>query len=132
MTRYLASRNEMGGHEAYWQGEKVMAYLNQVILSHHPVNQVSIRNQRELTTLAMAIDYMLEGSYVKALDLLIQRFKAVEASLGENGWSMARHLELIPPSMAALATLDEKDMAAKAELRNRKLQESLTKMRKNK
>ena len=64
MTRYLAGRNETSGHESYWQGEKVLAYLNQVILSHHPANQVGIRNQRELTTLAMAIDYMLEGDYV--------------------------------------------------------------------
>ena len=103
MTRYLAGRNEMGGHESRWQGEKVLADLNQVILSHHPTSpasQVGIRNQSELTTLAMAIDYMLEGDYVKTLDLLIQRFKAVEVSLGENGWHMAKHLELIPPSMA--------------------------------
>ena len=81
-------------------------------------------------TLAMAVDYILEGDYVRALDLLIQRFKAVETSLGENGWHMAKHLELIPPTAAALTTFDEKDMAAKAELRNRKLQESLSKTRK--
>lgn len=132
MTRYLAGRNEMGGRESYWRGEKVLAYLNQVILSHHPASQVGIRNLRELTTLAMAVDYILEGDYVRSLDLLIQRFKAVEASLGESGWHMAKHLELIPPSTAALTTLDEKDMAAKAELRNRKLQESLAKARKTK
>ena len=69
---------------------------------------------------------------MRALDMLIQRFKAVEASLEENGWHMAKHLELIPPSSAALTTLNEKDMAAKAELRSRKLQESIAKTRKSK
>ena len=126
----LSRRSELGNSESHWRGEKVLAYLNQVILSHHPVSQVGIRNHRELMTLAMAVDYILEGDYVRALDLLIQRFKAVETSLGENGWHMAKHLELIPPTAVALTTIDEKDMAAKAELRNRKLQESLSKTRK--
>ena len=80
----------------------------------------------------MAVDYILEGEYVRALDLLIQRFKAVEASLSESGWHMAKHLELIPPSTAALTTPDEKDMAAKAELRSRKLQESIAKTKRAK
>ena len=50
VTRYLAGRNEMGGAENHWRGEKVLAYLNQVILGHHSAGQVGIRNQRELST----------------------------------------------------------------------------------
>lgn len=130
MSRYLGGRNELGGAENHWSGEKVLAYLNQVILAHHSVSQVGIRNHRELMTLAMAVDYLLEGDAVKALDMLIQRFKAVEASLSESGWGMAKHLELIPVSNAALTTEGERDMASKAELRSQKLRELQNKTKK--
>ena len=36
MTRYLAERSETGGGGLQWQGQKVLAYLSQVVLVNHP------------------------------------------------------------------------------------------------
>lgn len=43
---------------------------------------------------------------------------------------MAKHLELIPPSAAAMTTEEERELAAKAELRALKLKEAVQKAKK--
>ena len=43
---------------------------------------------------------------------------------------MARHLEIIPPSTATLVQSEERELAAKQELRNLKLKESMKKVTK--
>ena len=117
MNRYLAARGE-AGREDPSQG-RVLGYLHQILLPQYP--KAGIRNQRELTTVATALDFMLEGELGRAGDLLAQRFKALEASLSAEGsWSVARHHELIP-GQASLSTKAEQTEAAKAELRASKL-----------
>ena len=121
MSRYLAARGE-AGREDPSQG-RVLGYLHQILLPQYP--KAGIRNQRELTTVATALDFMLEGELGRAGDLLAQRFKALEASLAAEGsWSVARHHELIP-GQASLSTKAEQTEAAKAELRASKLRQAL-------
>ena len=52
-----------------------------------------IRAAREMRTLAEAIDSLLEGGRMRTADFLIQQFKAVQTSVSDESWSLARHLE---------------------------------------
>ena len=132
MTKYLSDRTEVDQGEEVWAHQKVVAYLNQIFLAAHPVSKIGLRTARELQTLATTLDLLLGGRLPEATDLLIQRFKALEASQADGGWATARHLELIPSSSAGLAREEEKAMAAKAELRALKLKEAINKVQKNK
>ena len=109
-----------------------MAYLNQVVLVNHPPARIGVRSHREMVTLAMTVDELLGGRIMHALDLLLQRFKAIEASFEEGGWQTARHLELIPGGGAGLLREDERAAAAKAEIQASKLREGLAKLKKSK
>ena len=80
----------------------------------------------------MALDAILAGQLKQSLDLLMQRFKAVEASFQEGGWNTTKHLEIIPPSAASLTREDERHMAARSELQAVKLRESLAKLQRPK
>lgn len=132
MTRYLSERTDWAEDENAWSGQKVMAYLNQVVLVNHQPAKIGVRSHRELVTLAMALDAILAGQLKQSLDLLMQRFKAVEASFQEGGWNTAKHLEIIPPSAASLTREDERHMAARSELLAVKLRESLAKLQRPK
>lgn len=132
MTRYLADRADYGDDERRWSGQKILAYLNQVVLVNNPPQKIGVRSHRELLTLAIAIDQLLEGQIARGLDILVQRFKAVEASCHDGGWNTAKHLELIPPTAASLTREDEREAAAKAEMRSLKLLDAVAKARKTK
>ena len=107
-----------------------MAYLHQITLGAHPPQRVGLRMVRELQTLAVTLDHLLAGRLPQATDTLLQRYKACEMSLWDGNWATARHLEIIPPSMASLVRSDEREMAARQELKAVKLKESLRKAEK--
>ena len=92
MTRYLADKVESGDLEHKWAGQRVGAYLNQILLATHPPQKVGLRMLRELQTLSITLDHLLAGRLAQATDTLTQRFKACETALLENGWQTARHL----------------------------------------
>jgi len=58
---------------------------------------LGIRNEREMRTLAEGIDALLAGDLGRAGDILMQRFRACEVNVLDGDWSLAKHLELIPP-----------------------------------
>ena len=59
-------------------------------------NPVGRRNEREMRTLAEALDALLSGNLAQAGDIMMQRFRACEMSVQEGDWTLAQHLELIP------------------------------------
>ena len=123
MKKYLAARGE-ANKEDLTTG-RVVSYLHQILMPQYP--KAGLRSQRELVTLATGLDMLLEGDLGRLGDLLVQRFKAIEASLSADGnWSVARHQELIP-TQASLSTKAELTEAAKAELRASKLRQQLHK-----
>eukprot|EP00438_Fugacium_kawagutii_P006300 Skav233308 [mRNA] locus=scaffold4193:88579:93795:+ [translate_table: standard] len=131
LQRYLASRSETmeEGQEDQWMKNKMMAYVNQVILSQHPQASMGVRNYRELVTVGTSIALLLEGKLPELGDLLMQRMKALESALNDQSWSQARHEELIPPMGASLTSEVERRRAAKQELTAAKLKEMTLKNR---
>ncbi len=127
MSKYLAARTGgEGGPTVSWRDQRVGAYLNQVLFNQHPPSVIGVRNTRELVTLAEAIDLLMEEQLPSLGDLLMQRLKAVEASLTE-GWSVASYQELIPPSRATLTTDQERAFAARHALQQRRLSDAVKK-----
>ena len=127
LSRYLAERSEEGSSEDQWADRKVMAYVTQVILSLHPPSSIGVRNHRELITLGTSLDHLLQGRLPELGDLLMQRLKALDTSIGDQGWATARHQELIPPLAATLTSTGERERSAKVEMRHLKMREMVSK-----
>ena len=123
MNKYLAARGE-ANLEEQMQG-RILSYLHQILLPQFP--KTGLRAQRELVTLATAMDSLVEGDLGRSGDILAQRFKAIEAALAAEGnWAVARHHEIIPTA-ATLSTPAEQTQAAKAEIRAQKLRQQISK-----
>lgn len=93
MSRYLADRSEMDSSEQKWRGQKVQAYVNQVMFTAMPPARLGLRTAREVQTLAVSIDHLLSGRLPQATDTLVQRLKALESASQDGDWRLARRLE---------------------------------------
>ena len=62
---------------------------------------------RELLTLCAAADMLLKGKAAPCLDLLLQRVKSSESTLGGVHWSVSQKLELLPAEQATLTATAE-------------------------
>ena len=121
MSRFMNTRSgDDLAPSVSWREQRVNAYLNQVLFNQHPASSMGMRNARELVTLATCIDLLMEEQFASLGDVLMQRLKAVEASLSE-GWSVANFQELIPPPKATLTSDQERAFAARHALQQRKL-----------
>ena len=88
------------------QAKGLAAYLA-TALKPNAGSRLSFGALRELQSLAEAVDLLMRGRVASAGDVLIQRFRAVEAaSLEEGGWSVARRLEVLPE--AAVSTMSSR------------------------
>lgn len=102
MSQYLAARvGESDDVGETWREQRVGAYLSQVLFTQHPPREIGVRNTRELITLGECIDLLMSNELPRLGDVLMQRLKAVEASLSE-GWTVASQQELIPGPRATL------------------------------
>ena len=117
MAKYLP-RCVGGKTLGEWE-PRVTQYLTTVVEKNG--RELGLRNRRELRTLAEAIDYLLEGSYLKAADVLMGRFTSVEMVAQEQSWNVSQHLELIPTAGGGAASEVAKRAAAKEELALAKL-----------
>ncbi len=114
MKTYLVTR-QAGQTDSQTLTAVAEAYLTSVLLPTQ-AGRLGRRGERELRTLAMAIDYLVSGEVAQAADLLMQRFKAVElAAVSDAGWQVAQHLELIPSSEVTATGEDELRSAARFE-----------------
>ena len=71
------------------------AYLRQIYFAQHGVDQLGPRNTKEMLTLATAVDYICQNDSLRALDVLLQRLKALEVSQAQGNWTQAAELELV-------------------------------------
>ena len=108
-----------------WRQIRVQMYLNQVFFSQHTEAEVGLRTVREMRTWAAVIDHLMDGQLGALGDVAVQRLKALEASVSEGGWELARHQELIPKTRASITEDEERFLAARAELQATKLRKAL-------
>ena len=128
MAKYLARRLGEGSHEvgSSWRLQRVGAYVSQVLMVQHPAERMGPRNSREIQTLSLAIDALMDGQYALCGDYLMQRLKAVESSL-TDGWKVAEQQEIVPPARASLTSDAERSFAARRAVAAQKLQDVVKK-----
>ena len=124
---YTAART--GAAAAKWESHRVVAYTNQIMFAQRTPAEIGMRNQRELQTFSLAIDALLEGNLGFVGDILMQRYKAIEASMAEGCWDLARHYELIPPMSATTVSASERSFATRMAIREAKLKQNLKDVR---
>eukprot|EP00438_Fugacium_kawagutii_P030645 Skav221851 [mRNA] locus=scaffold1175:37676:39176:+ [translate_table: standard] len=100
LQRYQELLQRSTGRGADEEGTEVMpavgrAYLQQVYFVKHPVNTLGIRTAREMRTVMLVVDYLARNMVSAALDVLLQRQKALELSVEQNSWQQANMLELV-------------------------------------
>lgn len=63
--------------------------------------------QRELFTLAHALDILLRGQAAASADAMTQRVKSIEQTLLGSHWTVAQRLEVLPQDQASITALPE-------------------------
>ena len=86
---------------------------------------------REVRTLCEALDGLLRGRTMEIGDLLAMRLKAVMLAAQEGSWSVAKHLELLPPLQKNLPiSQDEEMLLRKVQAGEMKIEELIAKIKK--
>jgi hypothetical protein len=69
--------------------------------------------QRELFTIAAAVDQAMSGNVAGCLDTLLQRLKSSESTLAGTHWTVSQRLEILPQDHVLLTPLPEMTTARK-------------------
>ena len=96
----LADPEDQGGAAAVNSAAKVTSYF-QIMVRPHLASRP--RDEKELYSLAVALDTLRSGNLEKIADLLAARYMAVETAAFDGNWDTARWLEV--------AKLEEKGSA---------------------
>ncbi|CAE7940562.1 Tnks2, partial [Symbiodinium necroappetens] len=92
-------------------GEESTTEMKPVLLRylrlHVMMKSLLPAQKRELLTLGYAVDKLLRRDVLGALDLMIQRVKAIELVLGGSTWAVAQNLELVPLEQEMIASIAE-------------------------
>ena len=72
-----------------------------------------------MRTLAVGLDFLLDGDLARCGDVLISRFMALEEATNSGSWEVAENLEAVPPRQ--LSTISENDQASVTALQMRKV-----------
>ena len=92
----LAQATGMGSAHS---GKKLPAvargYLAQIYLVRNPESSIGLRSLRELRTLATIADLIATNDGLRALDVVLQRMKAIELFVSQGNWGQASQLELV-------------------------------------
>ena len=82
---YLSLRGGAGGNGDNDElASVVLQYVNSVFHGAHPQSSMSLRDSRELRTIAECIDALLAGDLPHLGDLLKQRLKAVQTAVAQG------------------------------------------------
>jgi hypothetical protein len=97
----------------------VYQYLQKAL---SPSVKLTPNQQRELSTLALALDFVLKGNLEGALEVLLQRFKSLESvSTGALSAKVAQNLEVIPRLEISSLSMSERNEATAMDRRWEKM-----------
>lgn len=83
------------------QGVRLNSYFSICV---KPTLGTALNQKRELHHLSLALDLLRQGELSGLGDLLAARFMAIHQSVVDQGWSAARHMELLPYEETAATT----------------------------
>ena len=83
-------------------------YFDQVLKPSLPSN-IAVHTERELRTIAVGLDKLIEGNIVSCGDVFMGRFKALEESLlSDGGWEVVRKHEVVPQRQVGITSEEER------------------------
>ena len=86
LAKFLAAK--LGADEG--ESPRFSTYLQAVFFGQYPADKISARTASELRTLARALDELGTGALGAVGDVLVQPFKALESSVKDGSWNVAR------------------------------------------
>ena len=98
---------------------RVIMFYYEVLFRPNLTGTLSHGAEREMRTLAVALDFPLDGDLARCGDVLISGFKAFEEATNSGSWEVAENLEAVPPRQ--LSTISESDRARVTALQIRKV-----------
>ena len=93
--------------------ETIKPILLRCLRLHVMAKSVVPAQKRELLTLGYAIDQLLQRNILGALDIMVQRVKAIELVLNGATWAVAQNIELVPLEQEVIASVAEAQGAAR-------------------
>ena len=126
----LAALQGGGRTDASTQAEmgRMMSFYHTVICKPaHP--QMTAHTSREMETLAELVDCLLEGDLDRCGDVALQRYKALEMSLSDGSWEIARELEVVDRQAPYLASEEERHRGSRRRLQEVRLNNALASLR---
>ena len=129
LTRHAA--DEMGRLLVQHVGEESMYSIQPILLRYLRLH-VMLKNpapaqKRELLTLGHALDRLLRRDILGAMDLMMQRVKAIELVLAGSTWQVAQNLELVPLDQELITSVAEAQGAAREFRQESRVQRELGK-----
>ncbi|CAE7745770.1 unnamed protein product, partial [Symbiodinium sp. CCMP2456] len=129
LTRHAV--DEMGRLLVQQVGEESMRTIQPVLLRYLRLH-VMMKNpapvqKRELLTLGHALDRLLQRDILGAMDVMVQRVKAIELVLAGSAWAVAQNLELVPLDQELITSTAEAQGAAREYRNESKVQRELGK-----
>ena len=85
--------------------------------------------EREMRTVACALDFLLEGDLVRCGDVLLGRYKALEEATHTGSWEVASEREAVPSRDMTLTSESERGRAAALQMRKVRLQTTMSALR---
>ena len=95
-------------------------YLQAIVLNRLKTGALTEDQSQELATIARALDELGEGGLDQLADLLVQRFKSLEAR-GMGNKRLGSSIELVGEEDSGLVSRKELVAANRAQLQDRKL-----------
>ena len=115
-------RVRISGHAA------VLCFYHSVICKPaHP--QTNQHTARDIETLSALTDCMLEGDLDRYGDSAMQRYKALEISLADNSWEIAKELDVVERHAPYLASEEERRRGSRQRLQEVRLHNALSNLR---
>ena len=90
---------------------------------------LSEEQDREMHTVAQALDSLVEGDLARVGDILMGRYKSLEKHARTGTWEIAAELEALPQIEHSLTSEEEMHRIAAIQLRKSRLQQSLRSVR---
>ena len=126
MHKLANPTSAVAGGQAPTLPPAALNYL-QLIIKTLRGTTLSARDQRELETLAAALDFLAQGNLSSLGDVLMQRFKSLETSVRDGSQAVAAHQELLPQQGLGTTSLKERELAAKYYTREETLKQAMKK-----
>ena len=110
------------------QMRRVMSFYHVVIFM---ANRTVVDEQagQEMKTLAEVLDCLCEGDLAQLGDVAMQRYKALQCSIDEGSWDLAREHEIVEVRQRGLITDEERARATRRQMSQVRLATSLQALR---